>query len=298
MSWLSAGISALGSIGGALLGKSSSDKANRIMADSMRHGIKWRTWDANEAGVHPLYALGAPTFNPNPSVWDPSAAFANAGQDISRAIDARRTEAERLRNASNAEIGLAVQRERDNELYGLSVERAQLENDLLRSQIVRNAQQSPPPSPSPAGRRVAPGTVDEIAPVVEQHSRHNPGRSPGAITGFQHQHTGDGGLRVVPSEQAKQRMDDDITQQVAWQMAYGLGNVRQFGGGEIAPPNTEEYPLPDGMSWSWDWDRQAYYPRDRATGQWVRPGARPGQGRPRQRRPQRTPNLGRLQRRN
>lgn len=92
-----------------------------------KHGIRWRVEDAIAAGVHPLYALGANTTSFSPvSVGGSSGRssgerFAQFGQDITRAIDTTRTGPERLQ----ARLG------------ALAVQRGELENILLASQIAR-----------------------------------------------------------------------------------------------------------------------------------------------------------------
>lgn len=101
----------------ALFGKSQADANAASQKEFAQHGIRWRVKDAEAAGIHPLYALGAQTHSFAPTMVGSN--FAAAGQDISRAIDATRTGGERL----NARLG------------ELALERAGLENDLLRAQI-------------------------------------------------------------------------------------------------------------------------------------------------------------------
>lgn len=92
-------------IGGALIsgaasllgGSKSSSSAAKINRQNIRlqrefaqHGIRWRVEDAQKAGVHPLYAIGAnvPTYSPS-SVVDPMGdAISQAGQAIGRGVAA------------------------------------------------------------------------------------------------------------------------------------------------------------------------------------------------------------------
>lgn len=67
-----------------------------------QEGIRWKVADAQAAGVHPLYALGAPTHSFSPvsiggsnTLAPMSSAMASMGQDLSRAINATRTQPER-----------------------------------------------------------------------------------------------------------------------------------------------------------------------------------------------------------
>lgn len=86
--------------------------------------------DAVEAGIHPLYALGAPTTSFSPiSIGSVGAsgmgqAVANMGQDLSRAIDATRKPDEKAA-AYNSTVA------------ALNVQRLGLENELLASQIAK-----------------------------------------------------------------------------------------------------------------------------------------------------------------
>lgn len=69
----------IGSIAGAILGNKEA-KANRSMQkQAMYKGIQIKVKDAEAAGVHPLYALGAPTFQPTPISSGLSDSIANAG---------------------------------------------------------------------------------------------------------------------------------------------------------------------------------------------------------------------------
>lgn len=101
----------------------------RFQQDAMQHGIKWRVDDAKEAGIHPLAALGAQLTSPSPiSVGStPADGFAKgiaaAGQDISRSLYATSSVAER------AEGTQAL-------ITALGLKRAQLENDLVSSQVL------------------------------------------------------------------------------------------------------------------------------------------------------------------
>lgn len=70
-----------------------------------KNGIRWRVDDARAAGISPLIALGAPTFNPSPvavgfdspsnSMAGAGASLGKAGQDISSAIGRTMSEYEK-----------------------------------------------------------------------------------------------------------------------------------------------------------------------------------------------------------
>jgi len=106
----------------------------QFQRDAANFGIRWKVADAQAAGVHPLFALGAPTFNPspvgiNPVADDPrpdySAALSNMGQGISRALASTMTKDERQN-----QLYQSVKMQQD-------ITRGDLQNQLLRSQIAR-----------------------------------------------------------------------------------------------------------------------------------------------------------------
>lgn len=114
------------------------DLNRQMQVDFAQHGIKWKVEDAKSAGIHPVYALGAPTTSYSPvSLSTPADnsmgnAIASAGQDVGRAINATRTGAERTDAYTKA-------------VQALSLEKGALENQLLASQIKRLQVQTNPP---------------------------------------------------------------------------------------------------------------------------------------------------------
>lgn len=123
-------------IGGLLGNKSAKDaaKANlKAQKQFAQNGIQWKVKDAQKAGIHPLYALGAQTTSFTPSfVGSNSLAegVAQAGQNIGRAIDSGHTSNERM----------------SNRLEALTVQRAELENAKLASEIALLQQPGSPPA--------------------------------------------------------------------------------------------------------------------------------------------------------
>lgn len=136
----------------AVQAKRLNDKQMTVARKNMRlqkkfatHGIRWKVEDAEKAGIHPLYALGAQTTSFNPvsvglSSYSPQAdtgmpnALANIGQDLSRAINTTRTQSER---------DLAY----ENTARSLTLQKMNLENQLLGSQIAKLRQTDNPPFP-------------------------------------------------------------------------------------------------------------------------------------------------------
>lgn len=116
--------SGLGSLAGGLgLGGSGNKTAKKLAREQMdrnealqrefaQNGIRWKVEDAQRAGVHPLYALGASTssFSPSsvtvggdsgPNLASALEGLGQAGQSVSRAFDKTRTDTERLQHRMN-----------------------------------------------------------------------------------------------------------------------------------------------------------------------------------------------------
>lgn len=163
-----AGVSTAGNIIGGMMSDSATAEANRVsraqykqqmqyqrkmdrkniqlQREFAQQGIRWKVADAEAAGIHPLYALGAQTMSFNPvSAGGPGIpgampetgmanALAASGQDISRAIHATRTQTER---------DIAY----EEALRAAQLRGAWLQNDLLASQIHRINQPTNPPMP-------------------------------------------------------------------------------------------------------------------------------------------------------
>lgn len=128
------------------------ERANALEAARQREfaqsGISWKVEDAKRAGIHPLYAIGAQTTSYAPQTIGYEAdtslgnAVAKSGADISRAMDATRTTEQRAEAAVTSK---------------LSLERAGLENELLRTQIAKMRGQVGPPMPALNDRDAIPG---------------------------------------------------------------------------------------------------------------------------------------------
>lgn len=153
-------IAAGASLAGGLINKSSADSnrdaQERIAAQNIaqqrefaQNGIRWKVDDARAAGVHPLFALGANTTSFSPvSVGDSSStamgdAVASAGQNIGRAAQAAMSAPERQKAAA---------------ADALTLEKAGLENELLRTQILSlKRAQLGPPMPTLSNNQSIPG---------------------------------------------------------------------------------------------------------------------------------------------
>ena len=248
------------SILGGILGSSSKKKESQLEYERQKefaqHGIRWKVEDAKQAGIHPLYAVGAPT-----TTYAAQAAtgtdygLAQAGQDIGRAIDAKRTHSER----DKATLDTA---------NALQLQNMELRNELLSTQIakIRGAGQ-PPPIPGSGNflidgqgdsHNLLPphpvGAVEELPldRIVAQPTDLT--SEPGAVTerGWLKTPTG---YAPVMSRDAKERLEEDLIGMLTWNIRNRLNPSLGVRGRE--PP----IPVPKGYDrWQYDPVKQEYRP--------------------------------------
>lgn len=225
--------------------RDSNEKNAAMQREFAQQGVRWRVEDAKAAGIHPLYALGASGAAASPSYQVDSGTatgVANMGQDISRAIHATRTADERQ---------FAV----------LNLRRADLENQLLESQI-HNLQQSQfgPPMPSatdqPLGGINSGGAVQVQPQRPSASSASIPQMDAGAIADYGLVRTATG-YAVVPSKDAKERIEDQAVPEAMWAFRNLLKPL--LTGHQTLSP--KEYPLPRGFTaWVWNPSAQEFQP--------------------------------------
>jgi len=227
-------VSGAASLAGGFMNRQASQDANaQSMAmaqqnmaqqrEFAQNGIRWRVEDAKAAGIHPLYALGAQVSSFSPvsvgSTADNSMgnAVANMGQDIGRAIQATRTDDERMSAYTSA-------------LSALQLERGSLENDLLRSKIALLQQQRNPALPSLAGHHALPGQGDSSKGSVA-----DPGAvysAKGTIPDTQFSRTSSG-LAAVPSKEMQEAIEDMPLASIPWSIRNQI--LPTFQGGQQPP---------------------------------------------------------------
>lgn len=216
-------ISGLGSIGsflggasdlfGGIFGGKSSKKIAkenlRLQKEAFYNGITHRVADAKNAGVHPLFALGANVNSPAPvsAGDDHSAGIGNGlremGQSISRSTWATRT-----------------QEEREKALFESTLAKDQAQIEYVKSQTALNLANANPALPSNDGREViqgqgnsrpsATGGLIEVIPDdLVSHRRNDrslTASSPKpANTEFVNR---DGSVTFYPSKQVKESIED------------------------------------------------------------------------------------------
>lgn len=218
---LGALIGAGASLLGGILGNKSQEEANEKNAAMQRefaqNSIQWKAADAKKAGIHPLYGIGAQTITPQASyVGDTSLpnALAQTGQNIGSSIDATRTAPQKLTAYAQA-------------AQTLELERASLQNDLLRTQIAEAAARtaSAPPFPAAVDPYNMPGQPQsgvKHVPMERIMSPHNAFTEGGPVTDLGYTNTAHGGLAPVMSKDAKDRLEEDTWGTLGWNVRNRL----------------------------------------------------------------------------
>lgn len=195
-------IAAGASLAGSLLGRSDAKRQEANQREFAQNGIQWKVNDAKKAGIHPLYALGAQTVSYSPVTAGTD--FSAIGQNLGRAMDATRTGSQRIDAYTQT-------------VQELQLKRMGLENELLSSQIanIRQAGGNPqfPGDKFLLDGQASSGLVKD-GPLKRVNA--NPGQpsaEPGAITDVGYSRT-QRGWQPVPSNDVKQRIEDNIFQEV------------------------------------------------------------------------------------
>lgn len=247
-----------GLIGSNKAANTQKDINNENIAQSREYaqtGIQWRVADAKAAGIHPLAAMGlplqsAPTISAGNT--DYSSAYASMGQSLGRAADSVLTREERNKKT---------------QLDALTLERASLENELLRSQISNVNRANNPTLPSLSGdSTILPGQSDGRVKIVpnELVSSDRLGKDAGTLNTYSHSVNHDGSVSVLPSKDAKNLMEDMGPLPWVWYARTALNR----------PPKPKEMPR-QGYTWVWNPATLTYSQRPlqnwkRSTGKWLR----------------------------
>lgn len=254
-------IGAASSIIGGIIGNQSRDKQaaanNRLQREYAQSGIQWKVADAKAAGIHPIYALGAPTtsYQSQPLGDSLGPAISNAGQDIGRAVNSTSSPTQRMTAYSQA-------------AQALQLERGALENELLKSQVARSRQTPNPAIPSATQSWGVDGQGEtanmDPAPIKEEAKRaswdpRNPHHESHAISDLGYARTPAGGWFPIPSKDVKERIEDIEPAELAW---FLRNNVPQALGMSYAPP----FAAPRDKEWYYS-VLNGYMLRDLGTGE-------------------------------
>lgn len=230
-----------------------------LQREFAKNGIQWKAADARAAGLHPLVALGAQTSSYSTAVGTPTTSATGAapysgasmgsgvaamGQDIGRALQATRDEAQRTDAYTKT-------------VQDLTIQKMGMENALLASQISKTSQVGPPmPSSSRKsmidgqGNTPSSSKIHKIEPMESQHSApKNASIEPGQLTETGHTVTrSDNQGRAtrwspVQSDLAKDRLEEDMIGTLLWTWR---NRIMPTFGGNYNPPNTK---LRAGKEW-------------------------------------------------
>lgn len=270
--------SGIGSIIGSGNSAASAEAINQANYEHQKefaqNGIRWRVADAKAAGLHPLAALGAQTagYTPSAVVGDsPDFSFLrDIGQDVGRAIDAKSTAAERAANKAKIDQGTNLELEGkalDND-YKRALIKGETQDQALKlaNAAVRASwsQQLPPAMPSLGrdgqvidgqGNATSPGGIESKPAEIVVNEPGRPGQERGSVTELGFTRTNDGGYAPVMSNDAKNRLDDDIIGSSLWHLRNSLPAA--FDADRVKPPRSW---LPKGSEWRFDFRRGAFYP--------------------------------------
>lgn len=225
-------------------------------------GIQWKVQDAEKAGIHPLYALGANTIAYSPQTVGSTPKdyswVGNAGQNIGRAMDATR---------SNPARGAALA------LTNLQLEGLKLDNDYKRVQLASaiSTVRQPGTGPGMPGTSTVPALVGmpgqgdspqieppniELTRKIAPTMRGQPHAEYGAGPEVMFTRTADGGYAPnIPQSLSESYESDDIGRwQWGWRNKYGPVGA----GGTFAPPRMA---IAHNREWYYNPFTGAYYTR-------------------------------------
>lgn len=253
----------IGNMIGSQQNASSQDEANKINREQdqqniamqkefAQHGVRWKVEDAKRAGINPLVALGGSTHSFSPvSVGAessrPGDMAVNMGQDISRAIQATRTQNER--QLVNLQLANA-QADLDGKV---------IDNQIRASQLQKMNQTGPPmPSAMDTGYISGQGNSVKVKPSeVYASESSRPGIQSGMINTLQYTREANGNISIAPSTDMKERMEDDFIAEGMWHMKNRM----------LPPsPSTKDYPIPAQLRskgykyWFWHPLKQEFVP--------------------------------------
>lgn len=259
-------VSGVGSlIGGAIGGITSHNNANANYAaqkEFAQNGIRWRVEDAKRAGIHPLYALGASTGSFSPvqgygGDYGISDAFANFGQGINRAAQAKMTREEREREQARQEMQdvfqLAELRQRQRESDAkIKMYESEAARNFAASNAVLTQTGLPPRMPSGEGLISGQGDSVKYKPDEVIISGQEPSSTAGVHPLWNDMRTGEFVLPVIDSNYG-----DSVTEDPYKNAGAEIGYAFSAWNGSIRPPYEKFSPFQKELLKTGDY--RAYY---------------------------------------
>lgn len=240
--------SALGGLFGADAAKSGAKKAAKSQMKASRlnlkyqkqfaqRGLSWKVRDAKRAGINPLAALGAQTMSFAPSfvgTGDGGTAaagasmqqgFSDMGQGFGRAIEAYQDSNTRSENNMYLRA-----------LQAKQIENMDLQNQALASQIQLMNQPGTAPANNTGQKMIVAGNGADVNVV--------PSITPGYIPDTQRIASGKNTMVVVPSEKAKEAVEDSFIPETQMSIRHNLDlitNPRSGWTGKLGPNDEVTY---------------------------------------------------------
>lgn len=211
---LGALISAGSSLLGGFMASKQADKQAKLQKQFAKNAVSWKVQDAKNAGVHPLYALGAQTVSYTPqAVGD--LGISQAGQDIGRAIDTSLSGRERM-SALSARAA------------ALQLENMELQNTKLASEIKLVNQAGTPPAPINEeaiidGQGNSTITAKEFSTIMNpSNPQAEPAARPDVMFTRHKLPNGHYGYAVNPSTETAEAMESNPVGQFQFMVRNGL----------------------------------------------------------------------------
>lgn len=103
-------LGAIGSVVGGLIGSNDADKQRKQDLYLAKNSVKLRVEDAKRSGIHPLYALGAPTITSSSVTSPMGQAVANAGEQLGQAISSDYEKQLQAKNLENIQADIDLKK--------------------------------------------------------------------------------------------------------------------------------------------------------------------------------------------
>lgn len=253
-------VSAAGSFlsGSSARSAAETNAANNIalQKEFAKNAIQWKVADAEKAGIHPLYALGASTTSFSPvSVGsagvDPlGGALSSMGQDLSRAAAANRSPTERLSAISQVQVAQGLK------ANDLRLSNMEMQNQLLAQKVRQMLGTNiGPGGPEEQNNLMIPGQGNTAGidpePLKVSPAGSNPSAEAGSITDIGYARTTTG-WAPIPSKDIKERIEDNIFEEG---MHFIRNRILPNFGYNLAPP---PFKPPPGQMWIYSTTGQEY----------------------------------------
>lgn len=262
--WVGPAISAGGSIISSLLGGSGGTSPGD-QAEwhhwAATDGLKLTVKGAQEAGIHPLYAMG---YQPHTLPWM-SAGDNRVGGAVAAAAGGLADIYERTQTAKEQ----AAMEEYNKLVMDQNLRKGELEIQQMANAVAKQQKELNPPLPTPADRYMLEGQSNSGLVLDQPMSRNRSApervsQEAAAVTdiGFTRTETG---YAPVYSQDAKERLEDDYLGMLAWNVRNRFLPTLQL------HRNPPPIPLRDGVTWRYNPVIQEYQPmRRNSFGVWVR----------------------------